>query len=406
MKRILIVFICMVSTSLSAQVKYGNMVTISRPVYEDLYIAAGTVIINAPVHGDLVVAGGTININDTVTNDILLAGGNITFNGYAGDDIRCAGGTLHISKNVSGDVVITGGTIVIDKGVTIGGLVAGGGDITVNGIVAGNIRATAGKLTLNGIVQKKLDCRGANITINGQVQGPAVIAANSRLIVGNNASFMSNVRYWAPVKIVDFKRSLKGTTAQYDPTLRIEKEQWYFLGFATVMGLLWYIGMVLLLIMIVQYLFGNLMAGAGKTMYNKTLRSLGYGLLYWIGVPALAVIATITLVGVPVAIILVGVYIMLFLIASVIISVVLAGWIAGNAASPWSYWKKVFAAFALFIVVKLISFTPFLGRFIWAVLACIAFGAIAQNINWLKKRKSPPKPAGQNPALSPSITIA
>lgn len=407
MKRILIFICCLASTSLMAQVKYGNIVTISQPVYEDLYVAGGTVIINAPIHGDLIVAGGTININDSVMNDILLAGGNVTFNGFAGDDIRCAGGNLHISKNVAGDVVVTAGTIVIDEGVTIGGLMAGGGEITVNGIVAGNIKSTSGKLTLNGIAQKKLDCKGADITINGKVQGPALIAANNTVIIGNNASFMSDVRYWSPRKNVNFKQSLKGGAAQFDPTLRFEKERWYFLGFASVLGLLWYVGMVLLLIMIVQYLFGNLMKKAGETMYHRTLRSLGLGVLYWLGVPVAAVIAVITVIGVPVGIILIGIYAMLLLVASVIMSVVGASWIGRKATSPWGYWKTVFIASALFMLIKLVSFTPFLGKFIWAILACITFGAIVQNINWLQKKGAAPVTRTDRPSPLPSsVTIA
>lgn len=49
------------------RIEYGNNITISMPVYEDLYIAAGTITINAPIYGDLIVAGGTVIINDTVT---------------------------------------------------------------------------------------------------------------------------------------------------------------------------------------------------------------------------------------------------------------------------------------------------------------------------------------------------
>ena len=387
MKRFLTLLTCIViSTSLLSQVKFGSMVTINQPVYEDLYLAGGTVIINAPIHGDLIIAGGTININDTVTNDILVAGGNITFNGFAGDDIRCAGGSLYIMKNISGDVVVTGGKIFIEEGVTIGGLMAGGGDITMNGIVTGNVKTVSGKLAMNGIVQKTLDCKGSDITINGTVQGPAIIAANGNFVIGNKAAFMGSVRYWSPIRNVNFKQSLKAGPATFDPELRFQKEQWYFLGFASVLGMLWYIGTVLLLIIIVEYLFGVIMKKAGETVYNATLRSLGFGLLFWIGVPVAAAIACITIIGVPVGLVLIAGYIMLLLLASVITSVVVANWSSRRTSKPWSYWKIVFAAFGIFILLKIISFTPFLGKTIWIVLACIAFGAIVQNIRWRGKK--------------------
>ena len=154
----------------------------------------------------------------------------------------------------------------------------------------------------------------------------------------------------------------------------------------SVLGMLWYISTVLLLILIVEYLFGVIMRKAGETVYNAMLRSLGFGLLFWIGVPVAAAVACITIIGVPVGIILIVGYVMLLLLASVITSVVTANWLARQKAKPWNYWKIVFTAFGIFILLKIISFTPFLGKTIWIVLACIAFGAIVQNIHWKGKK--------------------
>jgi hypothetical protein len=48
----------------------------------------------------------------------------------------------------------------------------------------------------------------------------------------------------------------------------------------------------------------------------------------------------------------------------------------------------VFAAFGVFVVLKLLTFTPFLGWFIYAVPACICFGAIILNIKWRRRIKA------------------
>jgi hypothetical protein len=53
----------------------------------------------------------------------------------------------------------------------------------------------------------------------------------------------------------------------------------------------------------------------------------------------------------------------------------------------WGFWKLVFAALGIFMVLKLIGLMPFLGSFIVLLAICTAFGAILQNINW--KRKQP-----------------
>lgn len=57
--------------ALALHIQCGKNITISSPVYENLYLAGGNIVINAPIYGDLIIAGGAVTINDTVTNDIL-----------------------------------------------------------------------------------------------------------------------------------------------------------------------------------------------------------------------------------------------------------------------------------------------------------------------------------------------
>ena len=387
--------ICAMHFAQATRIEWGKTTIIDKPVYEDLYIAGSEIIINAPVHGDLIVAGGTVTINDTVFNDILVAGGTVNFNGFAGDDIRCAGGKLNILKDVTGDVVAAGGTIVIGKNVVIGSLIGAGGDITIDGTVAGMVKTASGKLQLNGNVMKDLDWRGGQLTINGTIHGQAVLAATDKIIIGNAAAFENGVRYWAPDKKVDFKQAVKGGQVTFDPSLRMDKNQWYYLGFSSVLGVFWYLGMVLVLIMIVQYLFSATMRKAGQTTYDKMMKSLGYGVLFWIGVPIAAVLACVTVIGVPVGLIALFSYIILALLATTITSVVAANWLNSRSRTNWQYWRMVFAALGIFILFKILTFTPFFGWFILAVLISIAFGSILLNINWRRKTV---QVSGQQPA--------
>ena len=366
-------------------IKYGNNIIISQPVYGDLYIAGGNITINAPIYGDLIIAGGTIIINDTVTNDILLAGGTATFNGFVGDDIRCAGGNIRISKNVTGDVVVAGGGVIIDKGITIGGLLASGGNITVDGNVNGEIRGAFGELFLNGNIAKDINCRGGRITVNGNIGGKSVLAARN-IVIGNNAAFNSDVHYWNRQGSIDFKQSLKNGKAIYEPLLRIRTGEWYYLGAATIFRLLWYLGMALLMILILQYLFSATMKKAADTVFNSTLKSLGFGFLFFIAVPVAAVVAFITIIGVPVGLVLVFSYIALILLATVITSVVATNWFNNRNNYKWNYWRMVFVSFGIFIVLKLVSLTPFVGWLVMILLVCISFGGILLNVNWKGKR--------------------
>jgi hypothetical protein len=289
---------------------------------------------------------------------------------------------------MGGDLVIAGGQVTVNKDVVIGGgLLVAGGDIIFNGTVSNSVKAGFGSLVFNGRAGKDIDCRGGVLQMNGTVVGPAVLAAG-KITIGDNASFQNTVRYWNRKGAVDFKQSLHNGEATFDPSLKIETGQWYYLGGISVFGLIWYIGMALLMIAIIQYLFSSIMKKAGDTVFNKTLPSLGWGALFFIGVPIAAIIAFITIVGVPVGLLLVFNYIILILLAAVITSVVAAHWFNNRFSYKWGYWKLVLAALGIFVILKLIFSLPFFGWLIALIIVCMAFGAILLNINWERNRRS------------------
>ncbi|MBZ4191640.1 FapA family protein [Niabella beijingensis] len=364
--------------------EFGSRVIISQPVYGDLYVGGENITINAPVYGDLVIAGGTIIINDTVENDILLAGGTVLFNGYVGDDIRCTGGNIRISKNVTGDVLVAGGEVVVDRGVTIGGLAFCGGRITVNGNVDGAVSGIVGQLNLNGDIAKGITYRGGTLSINGSVGDTSILGAQY-IILGDKAVFNKDVRYWSEQGKIDFSNHMKNAKAIYDPALRVENAKWYFLGMTSVFLLLWYLGMVLLMILIIQYLFPRTLKNAANNVFDHPLKSIGFGCLFFIGVPVAAGITFLTLVGMPVSILLIFAYLVLVLLATVITAVVMANWLNNRFEMKCSYWRLAFAAFWIFVALKLITLMPVIGWIIVILLICACFGAIVLSISWRKK---------------------
>jgi len=375
----------LINTAKAYRIDWGRNVTISTAIHEDLYVAGGTVTINAPVYGDVIVAGGTIYINDTISNDLLLAGGTVNINSYIGNDVRCAGGQLHILKNIGGDLVITGGTVEIAKEVIVaGGLITSGGDITVNGTVNNDIKVAAANFTFNGVANKNFDCRAEELTMNGSVNGTSVLAAR-QIVIGDNASFNNNVRYWDQKGKLDFKQSMKYGNTVYDKTLKLKTNNWYFLGHATIIGLIWYLLNVFLFIALIQYLFGNTFKKAGHTTGNSLLKSLGYGFIFFIGVPVAVGLLLVTIIGIPLGLIMMLSYIVLVLLATVITSLVFANWYNDRFGYKWNFWQIVLSAMAMFILFKLVSFTPFFGWSIMIIIACIAFGSLLRNIDWRKK---------------------
>jgi hypothetical protein len=387
MKKILmILFLLLPFTSLKAyRIEWGRSVTISQPVYEDLYVAGGTVTINAPVYGDLIVAGGTININDTIMNDLLLAGGTVRIKGYVADDIRCAGGDLELLNNLGGDLVVTGGKVFIGENAVIGGgLVSSGGEIKLEGMVNGYVRAVAASFVFNGKVNNDFNCRADKLVINGSVAGKSVIAARE-LSLGINAEFRNSIRYWTKGARPEFNKHLQSGVLVYDPSLKIKSKSWYFLGHGTLFGMIWYVLMVFLFIALIQYLFSNTFKKAGSTIDHAQLRPLLSGFLFFIAVPIGALALFVTVIGIPVGLLLVLAYVSIILLATIITAIVVANWYNYRFNQHWTYWQIVWSALAMFVLFKLVSFTPFLGGLIMIVIACIAFGAVLLNIHLRKK---------------------
>lgn len=106
--------------------------------------------------------------------------------------------------------------------------------------------------------------------------------------------------------------------------------------------------------------------------------------------PVIAVITFITVIGLPIGIILLFSYIMLILLATVITSVVAASWLNNPGNLKQKFWRIAFSAPGIFILLKILTFTPFLGWLIMMVLAFISFGSILLNINWRGKNSHQP----------------
>jgi hypothetical protein len=389
MKKIflLLILIIVSSVAFAIRVEYGNNLVITKPIFEDVYIAGGEITINAPIHGDLVIMGGTITINDTISNDILLIGGKVIFNGFVGDDIRCAGGNIRISKNVIGDVIVTSGEVIIDNGASIGSLMASSGNVTIDGNVNGQLKGFFGILSINGIINNDVECKGRKINLNGVINGKSIIVARE-INLASTAIINNDIRYWHKKGTINFQRNIKLGKATFDPSLSTATEEWYFLGAASFIGLLAYLGMAFTIILLIQYLFSSTLKETADTVFNKTLSSLGIGFLYFIITPIIILITFFTIIGIPVGIFISIFYVIIILLATTISSIVASNWFNNRFNKQWKFGHLYFTAFGIFIILKLIALMPIVGWLVTMLCVCISVGAIIITIYNQQKQKS------------------
>jgi hypothetical protein len=104
-------------------------------------------------------------------------------------------------------------------------------------------------------------------------------------------------------------------------------------------------------------------------------------------VPILVLLLLITIIGIPVGLMLMFSYIALIVLATIITSLVSANWYNNRFQMNWGFWQTVLTALGMFILLKIITFTPFLGWLFMLVIAATAFGSILRNINWRRNQK-------------------
>ena len=164
MKAMVLVAVALVSLSgpaaaqqseLGGKVRSGREVTVpaGETVQSDLIASGGTVRIDGRVDGDLVASGGQVIVAGTVPGDVRPAAGSTTISGQVAGDARVASGQVRIEGRVGEDVAIGAGQATVASGAQIGGdLIFGTGRMQQDGAVAGSVLGSTGNYTQGGSV--------------------------------------------------------------------------------------------------------------------------------------------------------------------------------------------------------------------------------------------------------------
>ncbi len=379
MKTITLLFALLLPFLSIAQFEAKEEVTVSNEQNDDVYLTGENVKINAKVDGDLVTAGANITSKDSITQDLIAAGGEITIQGYVGDDIRTAGGRLTIDTNVGDDLVAAGGEILIsEETIVYGNLISCGGKLTIDGETKGLAKVCGGEITLNGKIAKEASFYGGTVIINGEVRGPSKIVAET-IKIGDNAKFYSDVEYWSENRDVDFKNSLVNASATFNEDLGREEDRlsWGFFGAAALGFWIFYILSAFLIIVLLNALFKNWFSKAVTNLNKDLFKSLGYGIAYLIGVPLLILITFIIVIGIPIGLLLTALYAFSLLFGHLVVALLITHYLNSRNDKSWNFWTLTILAVAIAIIIRLITFLPFLGGIISFLIIAVGYGVLA-----------------------------
>lgn len=298
----------------------------------DLYVAGRTVTQRTDVHGDFLAAGRDVEVSGNVQKQLMAAGGHVSLTGNIGDTLRAAGGNVSVAGRVGGNALLAGETVTIDSGA----------------MIVGDAAIYADTIRINGTVHGKLLVQGRSIVLSGKVDGPIERRDN------RPAMHRGFARLGAIV-----------------------------LGILGVFSLLSGALVILILTLIAEPLFTAAAARAAENPWWCML----WGFLYFVGVPVLAFLLLITIIGIPLGLLTGLLYLCSLFFSSVLTAMVLAKYTQKLFNKKWGKTMFFLISIVLLIALKALAILPILGWFAKCILVFIAVGALL-SLFGSKSRKS------------------
>jgi cytoskeletal protein CcmA (bactofilin family) len=352
----------------------------------NIYLTGERVRVEGTVDGDVFAAGKDIDIDGHVTGDVISAGRYLRIRGTVDGNVRSCGNTAVISGNLGKNIMWFGDAVTVDGTGKVGGSVTMfGGTLAIDGHLGRDILFFGEEINVNGGVGGSIQQKGHSLIIgsNAQVDGPIHFEGDQPASVSPGAKLASPVVF----KQMEHKREYR--------------ESEYYLW-----RVIWTAAFVL---------FGMVLFLVAPEFARETITSaesygapIGLGILVFFGVPLAALIACITVVGLPLGMLTMGLWLLMLCCAEIVVGSVIGNLILGRPMDTWGMIGRM----ALGFVIVRIVYTPLSQVHILGLVAALGIwmwgmGAISLALyKRLQPVIAPNVPsAPQTPPMSPSTTV-
>ena len=265
-------------------------------------------------------------------------------------------------------MVITGGAVV-PAGETAGDVVVVDGTVRIAGRVTGDVVSVSGP-----------------VRVTGRVDGD-LIAVSDRAVLGPTARVGGDLRYG------DERPTLaRGATVDGE----VSKEDWADAanGWGWVSALAWWLAVSVSTLIVgglLVWLAPGALYAAERAARERLGATVGWGVAIVIGVPLLAILALVTVVGIPF-----GVALLLAAIPFLLVAYVTAAWIVGRrvlrnrSTSPWT------ALLAGWGILRVLALIPVAGGLVGLAATVVGPGALAVAL-WRARRPGAPAAGPEAP---------
>jgi cytoskeletal protein CcmA (bactofilin family) len=268
----------------------------------------------------------------------------------------------------SGDRVVITGPVTIDRGETADDVVVIDGPVSVVGRVRGDLVVVSG-----------------TVRISGTVEGDAVAVAD-RATLAPGARVGGDFLYGDEQPLVREGATVEGDVERVNVDEITDPAG--FIGAAA----LWIAVSVstLVLGLLLLWLAPRALEAAFAAASTSLGATIGWGLLLFFGLPILAVIALVTLVGIPL-----GVALLLALMPLYAIGYTTSAWLLGRRLVGPPH-GRVLAFLAGLAILRVLAIIPIVGGIVWFAATVVGLGALLVAI-W-RARRDYPEQASPAPA--------
>jgi cytoskeletal protein CcmA (bactofilin family) len=298
-------------------------------VKSDLFLTGARARIEGTVDGDVFFFGQSIDISGHIKGDAIIFGQSVRINGQIDGNIRSFANNITITGTVGKNVLTFDDVVNLDSAGRVGGsLTAFAQSVGIDGRLGRDLLLMDGETTISGTIDGEVRVKGRNMSIanSAQVGGPI------RYDGDNPANVASGAKLASPVEF----------------TKREHKSE-YTEGHYYLWRVIWTAAFVLfgLVLFLLLPKFAEETVKAGERFGAP----VGLGVLVFFAVPIAAIIACITVVGIPLGVLTFGLWILGLFTAEIVVGAVVGNWILGRAADTWGLIGRMAMGFVLVRIV-------------------------------------------------------
>jgi putative zinc finger protein len=357
--------------------KHGNVTIPAGETIDDTLLAAGdTVSMDGVVTGNLLAFGRSVTVRGTVKGDLLTCAGRVEILGKVEGNVITGGEDVSLRGPIGSSLHAFGKHVAIDKEAKVrDDAMAFAQEANIDGEVGRDLLAFAGITNLRGNVARDASAWTGKLRVDSQARVGRDLTAH--------VEKQDNVSVEPGATVVgktETRVAEKGKTphrSRYSrPSFYLWKVIWLAAAFLT--------GLILQLL--------------SPTLFPQRLpertsvwASLGIGFLVLVATPAAAIVACITVVGLPMGLILMAAWLVALYVSWVVVGPIVGRALLARKDTPPP-------AFALALFVGLLTLTivgnlPFIGGLVRFVVLLVGLGVVFVQLSRAGRRSSAPAAA-------------